>query len=270
MDSRHARRGLAALPLVFIAIVVVAALVVMLAIVVTPGAPEAAGLPTGAEICDRYVEVTGGADAYEGIVNRKTTGVFEIPAQMLTFEMTIWSARPNLTYMIMTNPAFGTIESGVSPDGVVWEKSVMTGPVIKQGEEREMRLADAQFEAMGRWREIYESAECTGDDTLETGACWTVELTPKKGSERTAWFNKETGLIDRIDMSVATEAGVVPMTVLPRDYREIGGLLSAQRTVVRVLGQERVITAKTVEQNIEMPEGRFDPPDDVKALLESE
>jgi hypothetical protein len=267
MDTRHSHRGLAllllALPLLF---VMIAALVV--AILISPGTPEAAGLPTGAEICDRYVEATGGADTWAKIVNRKTTGVLEIPAQMLSFEMTIWSARPNLTYMSMANPAFGTIESGVSPDGVVWEKSIMTGPVIKEGEERQMRLNEAQFDGMGRWREIYQSAECTGEDTLDASACWTVKLTSKSGTERTVWFDKESGLIRRIDMSVPTEAGVVPMSVIPGDYREVDGLLSAHLTVIRVLGQERVMTTKTVEQNIEMPEGRFDPPDDVKALLE--
>lgn len=269
MHTRHSHHRLAwlllALPLLF---VVIAALIVALVLVTAPGSPEAAGLPTGAEICDRYVEATGGADAYAKIANRKTTGVFEIPAQMLSFEMTIWSSRPNLIYMTMTNPAFGTVESGVSPEGVVWEKSVMTGPVIKQGEEREMRLSDAQFDAMGRWREIYESAECTGEDTLDAAVCWTVKLAPKNGTGRTVWFNKETGLIERIDMSVSTEAGVVPMTVMPGDYREVDGLITAHRTTVRLLGQERVVTTKSVEQNIEMTEGRFDPPADVKALLE--
>ncbi|MDD3643559.1 MAG: hypothetical protein PHQ19_08875 [Candidatus Krumholzibacteria bacterium] len=250
MDSRHSHRGLVALlialPLVFIATVAVAALAVMIALVVTPGAPEAAALPTGAEICDRYVEATGGVDAYAKITSRKITAVFEIPAQMISFDMTVWSARPNLVYTVMTNPAFGAIESGVSPDGVVWDRSVMTGPVIRQGEEREMRLADAQFEAMGRWREIYESAECTGEDTLEAGICWTVKLAPKSGIERTVWFSKETGLVERMDMSIASDAGVVPMSIMPGDYRVVDGLLTSHRVVVRVLGQERVVTTKTI------------------------
>jgi hypothetical protein len=57
---------------------------------------------------------------------------------------------------------------------------------------------------------------------------------------------------------------------MPGDYRAVDGLISPHRMVVRVLGQERVVTTKSIEQNIEMPDGMFDPPADVKALLGKE
>jgi len=35
---------------------------------------------------------------------------------------------------------------------------------------------------------------------------------------------------------------------------------------IKVLGQERIFTTTSVEHNIEMPEGIFDLPEDIKAL----
>ncbi|MCK4549481.1 MAG: hypothetical protein KAU49_04905, partial [Candidatus Krumholzibacteria bacterium] len=106
--------------------------------------------PTAEKILDRFVEVTGGMKAYDAIENRKTIASLSISAQGMTFNITMWSARPNQVYSIIENDMIGKMEKGVSGD-VVWEKSIMTGPIIKSGVEREASLRDSAFERYVYW-----------------------------------------------------------------------------------------------------------------------
>ena len=77
---------------------------------------------------------------------------------------------------------------------------------------------------------------------------------------------KEPGLLRKIDMVAETEMDKIPVEVHVSDYREQDGIKTSFKTVINVLGQERIFTTTSVEHNIEIPEGIFDLPEDIKAL----
>ncbi len=52
------------------------------------------------------------------------------------------------------------------------------------------------------------------------------------------------------------------------DYRAVDGILIAHMTRVVVVGQERVITTQSVEQNVALPADQFVPPSKVKTLIQ--
>jgi len=221
--------------------------------------------PTAEKILDRFVEVTGGLKAYDAIENRKSAASLSIPAQGMTFTITMWSARPNQVYSVIENAMIGKIEKGVSGD-VVWEKSIMTGPIIKEGAERENTLRDSVFERYIYWRDSFEKVELQGEETVGGIDCWKVLLTPEAGEVYTMFFEKESGLLARVDTTAETEMGRIPVEAYLSDYREAGGIKVAYKTVIKVIGQERVFTTTSIEQNIDMPEGIFDLPEEIKAL----
>jgi len=229
------------------------------------GEAAAEKAPTGAEIIDRYIESSGGLKAYDAIENRKATASLSIPLQGMTFNVTIWSARPNAAYTLIESDMLGRIEKGVSGD-VVWEKSIMTGPVIKEGSERETTLREAVFEKFVYWRDHFDTAEFEGEEMVGSIDCWKVLLTPKAGDPLTIFFEKESGLIKRVDTVVEMEMGRIPVEAHLSDYREQDGIMISFKTVIKVLGQERIFTTTSVEHNIEMPEGIFDLPEEIKAL----
>ena len=101
----------------------------------TAGIARTSLAPTGAEIADRYTEVTGGMAAYDRVKNRVQRATVSLPAQDVEMDVTIYLAKPNKSYLIIDAPQIGTIKKGTI-DGVVWETSLMTGPVIKEGSER--------------------------------------------------------------------------------------------------------------------------------------
>ena len=223
--------------------------------------------PTAEKILDRFVEVTGGMKAYDAIENRKTIASLSISAQGMTFNITMWSARPNQVYSIIENDMIGKMEKGVSGD-VVWEKSIMTGPIIKSGVEREASLRDSAFERYVYWRDSFETAELEGEAEVSGIDCWLVVLTPETGDPMNMYFEKESGLLKRIDTVTETEMGRIPVEAYLTDYREQDGIMLSFKTIIKMLGQERVFATTSIEQNIDLPDGIFDLPDDIKALQE--
>ena len=233
------------------------------------GALRAAGekLPKGEKICDRYIEVTGGVKAYDKINNRVSKSTIDIPSQGMKLSMAIYAARPNRLYSIIESDVIGKMEKGISGD-VVWEKSIMTGPVIKEGSERTQALQDATFDRLVHWRKIYKEAECVGVDTIAGRPCYKVVMTPKEGSPSTFYYEKESHLLAKVESVVESAAGRIPTESFLSDYREVDGIMIAHKITMHVMGQERVITVQSIENNVEMPQDRFMLPEDIKALVD--
>ena len=260
LSSRKVAWLVIALPAIFI---VLSALIVA----AVHGEAMTQDAPTADKILDRFVEATGGIKAYDAIDNRKTVAALSIPAQGMTFNITMWSARPNQVYSTIENAMIGKMEKGVSGD-VVWEKSIMTGPIIKSGVERENTLRDAAFEKYIYWRDNFEKAELGGEEAVNGVDCWIVVLTPGTGESFKMYFEKESGFLTRVDAVTETEMGKIPVEAYLTDYRDVDGIMISFKTTIKLLGQERIFSMSSIEQNIEMPVGIFDLPEDIKALQE--
>jgi hypothetical protein len=234
----------------------------------TTGVAAAAGPPDGAAVMDRYVAVTGGKAAYDSVQNRVMHGTLDLAAMNIKLDLTEYQARPNKSYVVVESQVIGKIESGVS-GGCAWETSTMTGPRLLEGAEEQETMRNAIFDLTENWRRIYPKADVVAADTVDGRLCWKVVLTPRFGRTRTHWFDQETGLIQKTEVVSESPAGTVTAIVRPGDYRKVGGILMPHRAETEVLGQKRVLTVHSVEQNVALPANRFDPPADVQKLIDA-
>lgn len=232
-----------------------------------PGA-GAAEAPDGAAILDRYIEVTGGKDAYAAVKNRVIQATLELPAQSIKLDFTLYTARPKLAYTVLESQMVGKIESGVY-DGYAWETSTMTGPRLKEGPEELEAVRDATFDLMLNWRKTYPKVEVAGADTVDGVPCWKVVMTPKFGRARTAWYEQESGLVKQIEIVAESQAGALTALIKQGDYKEVDGLRMPHRSETDVAGAKRVLTIHEVKHNVDLPADRFTPPADVQKLIEA-
>lgn len=224
------------------------------------------GLPDGAVVLDRYAEATGGRVAYDRLTTRVTKGIIELPGQGITFELVTRSAKPNKVSAVLTSEALGTIQRGTN--GVdAWETSVMAGPRLIEGAELAAVLRDATFDKLIYWRGAFKSAETRGIQEVEGTRCFQVVLTPNSGQPQTAYFAVDSGLLLKVEAVLETAAGNVPTQSFSLDYKKVDGILIPFTAEVVALGQKRVIRLSSVEHNVALPEGSFDPPEDVAPLL---
>jgi hypothetical protein len=228
--------------------------------------PPAPALPTGEAVLAKYVEATGGAAAYDAIRNRVTQARMEFVGAGVVIAITAYAAAPGSVYTLAESEATGRIESGVS-DGVAWENSALRGPLLKEGLERDDAVKAAIFDRLAHWKAHMKRAECTGGADVNGRPAYRVVATPTLGTPETLFFDVESGLLVRTEMTVATAAGAVPLAAEPSDYRKVDGLLMAFSSRMKVMGQERVVTIEKVEHNVELPADRFALPPEIRALI---
>jgi len=223
-------------------------------------------LPAAEVILEKSIEATGGRAAYERTHSRKSTGKMEMPAMGLKAEAVEYSAVPDLSYMILESPEIGKIESGSGGD-IYWEMTQMTGPRVKEGDERALARRST-FNADLRWREFFPDVSTAGIDTVDGRPCYKLVLIPTEGPVETRYYDAGTYLLAKQEMLVETPMGEVPIEFFPSDYREVGGLLMPFKIrQVLMKMQEMVFATDSVWFNVEIPESLFVFPEPIKALL---
>lgn len=238
-------------------------------------------LPEAEAIFDKYVEASGGRTAFDKIYNRVTKGFMEPKGFGQKLSVTIYHAKPDKSYTIVEMGDAGKTEKGT--DGkVAWENSITTGPLIHDGRRREDVIREATFDKWANWRIIYEKVECLGTAEVEGKTCYKVAVTPRYGKKKddgdslkkaeyqTLYFDKESHLPVRIDMKINNPAGPIPTEIYIGEYRKVDGILLPHKTRAKFMGQELVTTIISIEQNVDLPADLFDPPKEIKELLEQE
>jgi hypothetical protein len=227
---------------------------------------SAQSLPTAESVLDRYVQVTGGKVAYENHKTEILIGTIAFPSQGLKGKLTRYSAAPDKERSIMELDALGKIESGVH-NGYPWENSVILGPRIKAGEEREQSLTEARFNGPIEWRKIYSKVETKGTATINGEECYEVILTPNKGRPEHQFFSRKSGLLLRTTMTAASQMGDVDVEVNVSDYKNFGGILFPTRSSQKAGGQEIEITVEKISINEDIPASTLEPPEDVAVII---
>lgn len=223
--------------------------------------------PEAEKILERYVEAIGGRAAFDAMNNAVTKATLNIPAVGISLDLTVYSARPNKFRSTAESPAIGAVERGT--DGTVfWEKSTMQGARVLEGEELAEALSEASFENLVYWRTNYDSVAVAGTDTVEGSLCDKVVMKAKGGKPRTLYFDQKSGLVVKTQTVASTQMGKIPIDAFISDYRKVGEVTQAYKTVMNIMGQDRVITTTSIEYNAAIPDSVFAIPADIQALME--
>ncbi len=238
-----------------------------LATVLSVAAARADKLPTGEEIMDRYVEVTGGKDAYAKLHNRVSHGTMEVVGLGIKGKLTLTQAEPARMQLEADIPGIGKIEEGTDGE-TVWEKSTVGGARVKTGDERTHTLRAARFHGDVGWRDIYAKAENVGTANVDGKACYKIKLTTPEGQVRTNYYDQKTGLLVKSEATEKVQGNEVATEGTVSDYQKVDGVLIPFKLRQKALTQEIVMTFDKIEHNVNLPADRFKLPDDVKALVD--
>ena len=231
----------------------------------------AGDLPSAEKIIDTFIEASGGLKVWEGHEGMKATGNFSMPAMGISANIEVYKAAPDKIHTSIISDAFGNMEEGF--DGTVaWEKSMMTGSKIKTGTELAMSRRMAQFNPWAVWKDFYQSATNLGVEKVDEVDCYKVEMIPNEGEGEPElnFFAVEGGLLLKTSSVIVNEMGRITVDAFLMDYRETEGVVAPYKVRQVLMGmQEMVMTFDEQTFDVEIPEGQFDLPADVKALMET-
>lgn len=224
-------------------------------------------LPKAEKILDGFIEATGGLAAYEKIDNRVTKGTMEMTGMGIKLFITAYNARPNKSYSVVESDATGKVETGTDGN-VVWENSAAQGAQIKEGKERAQFLKINTFDRMVYWRKAFTKVECTGVEDIEGTPCYKVVATPVDGDPEIYFFDKETNLLIKSEMTMESQVGTIKGQMFPGDYEKFDGILVPKSTKLVMRGMEMAMTMTSIEHNVKLPEDIFALPPEIQALLD--
>lgn len=228
-------------------------------------------LPAAEKIIDKFIEATGGLDAWKGHTAMKAAGSFSMPAMGITAKLQVLKQAPDKIYTLIESDAFGNMEEGF--DGTVaWEKNMMTGSKVKTGSELAMSKRNAQFNPWAVWKDYYQSATTLAVEKVEEVDCYKVEMLPNEGEgePEMVFFAVDSGLLLKSSSVIVNDMGRISIESFLMDYRDSEGILTPFKVRQVLMGVQEIVMSFDVQTfDVEIPEGTFDLPEDVKALLET-
>lgn len=227
---------------------------------------QAQPLPKAETLLDKYIDATGGRALYAKQRTAVVKGTMEIAAMGMKGALVLYRAEPNLSYTEIDFPGLGKVKEGF--DGkVAWGFNAMQGPQIKAGDEKANAARESHFHSEN-WKELYKEVKTLGLETVDGKPCYKVEMTPLQGSPSINFYEQKTGLLTKTVATVKTAMGDISAETVLSDYRKVDGLLAPFKIIQNAAGQVVIISIDSMGSNAEIPTGTFEPPAEIKALLE--
>lgn len=229
------------------------------AMVIPMGAAMAA--PSVDDIIAKYVDATGGKDGYASIKSSVTNGQFLLIDMGMSAVLTSHSKGDNYKQTISVE-GMGEITQGIT-DGVVWQMHVMEGDSILEGEQADAVKQQADLNSWGNWKNYFASAEVAGE---EDGDFKVVFKAKDGGSDTTAYFDQETGLLDKMEASGPDGS---PAVMTFSEYKDAGKIKLAHKTEIES-GMNIEMLIDSTEINGDISDDVFALPEVIQALVPAE
>lgn len=227
-------------------------------------APASAELPKAETLIQKHVEAAGGADAIKKLENRVSKGKVVLPDMGMEGVMTSYQIPPTEGYIEVEFEGMGVVKNGTHKD-TAWEVNPMTGAKVMEGVDKAMAFRQVPLDPFINWKDRFEKVETVEEDTTGEQPLYKVELTRKDGGSEFAYFDKETGLVQKIEAKNS-----MGMTIVRPfgDYKEVDGVMVAHQTGSHGGMYKIDITFETIEHNVDIPAETFDFPPEIKTVME--
>ena len=91
----------------------------------------------------------------------------------------------------------------------------------------------------------------------------------KEPAIETRYYDKDSGLLVKVEQVVPSPMGQIPAVSMPADYRDVGGVKIPHKVEETIAGQVKILaTLDKVEHNADVPAEKFQLPPEVKALVD--
>jgi hypothetical protein len=230
-------------------------------------------LPTAQQVVDRYIDMTGGREAYASIRSRRQIGTIDVPAQGVK-----GTTRSATTRASATQPARGKLVSTLDGAGTIVQG--FAGNVAYNVEAASGARLLANAEAIAAIQQLTINSEIdlsgfaqtsvTGVEEIRGKPCYRVELVTAAGQTVIRMYEVESGLLVRASSPLPSMGENVQAVVAYGDYQLAPPIKRPMFTRMQV-GLPAILFVETrfskVEHNVDLSDDETDPPDAVKDLI---
>lgn len=222
---------------------------------VPPSAPNFitnAPLPTLDAVLAKYVAAIGGRDAHRKITSRVSKGRVDVPGISFGGKLEVYAKAPNKSLTIMNAEPAGLIKEGF--DGRTGWTLTSNGLDV---DNTRAAMIDADFYRETKLTELYARIKLVGKVKEGFRQVYLVEAVPKGGAAENLYFDVESGLLVRRDVTRTTTKGPVRTEVYFSDWRDVDGVKLPFKITQILRAMRFVITFEDVKQNVSIDDAVF-------------
>jgi hypothetical protein len=224
----------------------------------------AADLPSGESLIQRYIDKSGGMQAYAKAKSMSMSGKVEMEGRNISGTVTIME-EGHKSYTAMEFPGIGKVEEGYDGD-TAWEDSALQGPRILDGDEKAAARRAATLALISDWRDVFKGAKTIGRADVDGKPAWQVEMVAKEGKPENWFFDRDSGLLVKTSGVLSTAMGDLSTELTMSDFRIVNGILTPFAMTQKAMSQTIVMRFDKITYNTAIPPDRFEPPNSVKSL----
>jgi hypothetical protein len=172
-------------------------------------------------ILNQYIQALGGRAALERVTTRIKTGTLVAQGGMKA-PLEVYEKAPNKTLTIFRAP-HGVNQMGF--DGAIgWTKTPEQGLREEAGQQLDFIKSEAEFYKELKFKERYSKLTLLGLAQLDNREAYVIEATPPRGQPEKLYFDRQTGLLVRMDIVPDLGQDKTQMQAFFEDYRVIDGV----------------------------------------------
>lgn len=223
-------------------------------IVEVPPAKTSAALPSVDTVLDRYVAAIGGRDTQRMITSRVSKGRIDIPGVSFGGKFEVYAKAPNKSLTITNVEPMGLLKEGF--DGRNSWNSAQNGLDVASDVAR-AAIVDTDFYRDIKLKQLYTSIKVI--DKVKDGSryLYLVEAVPASGPAERWYFDVDSGLLVRRDLTRTTSKGSVRAEVYYHDWRVVDGVKIPFRITQSMPTMRLVTTIEEVKHNVPLDDAIF-------------
>jgi hypothetical protein len=219
-------------------------------------------LPKAEDLLVKFIEKSGGQQAYDKIQNRLTRSKMIMSLPAISGEVTAYVTKSGLYYISIDSTGIGKIEYG-SDGQTVWDINPMVGPKVREGQEKSRFRCLYSLDLPAQWRTAFKKVECTSLDTIEGKPVYKVVAVNQEDYTINYYFDQLSGLIKKIELPVTTLAGQGFQEIFLSNYKIADGILFPHTQRRLEQGREMILNFFSIRHNADIPEKIFFLPENI-------
>jgi hypothetical protein len=138
-----------------------------------------------------------------------------------------------------------------------YSKDMMMGTRLLEGQELDQFKVTNDIRSAADWRKYFTKQEYQGKETFQEKEVHKVYLETQQGISMVNYYDAETYLTLKSEMTVSGPMGTVKPIVVYGPYEEHNGMKFAKTNTMQLMGQEISMSIDAIELDVDIPDSKF-------------
>jgi photosynthetic reaction center cytochrome c subunit len=224
-------------------------------------APASAGVPTAAQVLDKYISAIGGPKA-AGITSLAAKGTYEAYTDRVKHPVEVFARAPGQRATIVHAPD-GDITTTCDGRSAWIAAPINERPVpvlALSGSDLDAARLEAQLSFPARIKQAFTRWRAGSPGIIDDRDVEVVQGSAPGRAPATFFFDKESGLLVRVVRYADSPVGRIPMQTDYADYREVSGVKMPFRWTSTWLDGRSTVVLSEVKTNVPIAPSAFAKP----------